>query len=227
MIKSTLLKSLKPVKFLFLKNTNFQKSFTIINNNNYIYNNIYFKQIKFFSTQEANENELNSQKIEKPLKEKNKKEPIPSNQTDLITTQKKKKKKPIKAKVEQVKKEESFQNPESNENITNEQKDKVEDKKIKNDKIVKPPKKDDRETQKQKFRAKIKEIANLKDMYQIKSTKMGAPNPKSFIDFSKIKNSNVTVKLYDQETFQMEAKIKDNLIPVSPKLGPFIVSKIL
>jgi hypothetical protein len=63
----------------------------------------------------------------------------------------------------------------------------------------------------------------ITDLYSIKSKKLGDPNIKKFIDSSKFTNNNAKLRVYSKEDFNKDPFKNSNLIPVSPKLGPFEV----
>lgn len=66
----------------------------------------------------------------------------------------------------------------------------------------------------------------ITDLYSIKSKKLGDPNIKKIIDTSKFTNNNVKLRVYSKEDYNKDPFKNSNLIPVSPKLGPFEVIKI-
>ena len=63
----------------------------------------------------------------------------------------------------------------------------------------------------------------ITDLYSIKSKKLGDPNIKKIIDSSKFTNNNVKLRVYSKEDYNKDPFKNSNLIPVSPKLGPFEV----
>jgi hypothetical protein len=220
MLKNTILKGLTTINSQLLGNTPFRNYFQKTSNKSIFYNNttikntyIYSTAKRFFSTEEAQTN---------------------TDKTDLVLKEKNKNKKTFKTKTEDAKKSEkaeakseSAEKPtaESNENSEGkETKAETENLKSANDKDFSQTKEDKKFIRKVNFKNYIKEAVNLKDMYQIQSSKMGAVNPRKFFDFSKFKYPNVSVKVFDRVTFTADEKLDGkSLTPVSPKLGPFVV----
>lgn len=241
MLKNTLLKGFTTLNTQLFRNTSYKSFFQIISNNTFILNkaNKYAYTKKFFSSQD--QNKANKENTDNNDIDKN-------NKTELVLKEKKKKKSFLKSKSEEVKKTEkaevktekaevktdnaqvnteSVENPtESHQAAESEAKPKKEEiKEEEKKKDYKLNKEEEKNIKKMEYRAKIKEAINLKDMYQIKSSKMGAVNPRKFFDFSKIKHNNVSVKIFDRATFLADEKFDNkNLTPISPKLGPYIVS---
>ena len=221
MLKSAFQKNSNLFSLQFFKISNLKNFYqnNIINNNK---NNFFFLQKRNFTI----DNNINNPETEEffkkydSLKTENK-------STSIVTREKKHKKKIIKTKSEgQIKYEEPITEEQIKTPIT-EEKEKIkfeEEKKI--EKPEKISKEDELLLKKQAFKNKIKETFNLKDMYKITSTKMGSPNVRKFIDFSKLKHPNVVVKIWDRDTFQKDEEIKTDFTPISPKLGPFIVINI-
>ena len=225
MLKYTLLKGITTINSRIFKNSSFKNYSKIISNYiNISYNkNFYFCGKKLLSTQEENKPNL-----DKTNNHEN------SNKTDLVLKEKKKKQKTLKSKSEEGKKiekaeaqSETAEKPteKSQENADGEAKSETETFKSEKEKEYKITKEEQRQLKKQNFKNIIKESVNLKDMYQIKSSKMGAVNPRLFFDFTKFKYPNVSVKVFDRATFTADEKLEGkSLTPISPKLGPFIVS---
>lgn len=229
MLKNTLLKGLTTINSQLLRNTPFRNFFKKTSNKSIFYNNTIIKNTniyptakRFFSNEEAHNTNTQNNNTDK---------------TDLVLKEKKKKKKTLKLKTEEAKKSEKAEaRSESAEKATAESNEKAEGEepivekenlKSSKDQDFTQTKEDKNFIRKVNFKNYIKEAVNLKDMYQIQSSKMGAVNPRKFLDFSKFKYPNVSVKVFDRVTFTADEKFDSkSLTPVSPKLGPFVVSSL-
>jgi len=227
MQKNTLLKKLTTINSQLFRNTSFRNYFQIISNKTiFSYKNMNIKMFltdkRFFSTQEANiskNNAFNDENL---------------NKTDLVIKEKKKKNKNFKSKTEEGKSRDKAEakidtaeksTVDTHENVEGQSKAETENVKIEKENVYIYSKEEQQNIKKIAFKNKIKEAINLKDMYQIQSSKMGAVNPRKFFDFTKFRYPNVSVKVYDKATFTADEKHDGkNLTPVSPKLGPYIVS---
>lgn len=211
----------------------------ILNDNSNFNNKLNFISYKCFSTQDSNNNPINEDNVKKDNLnnnefQNNKEENVPLEQTDLILKAKKKKKRSVRVKSEEGKKSNSDKNLNENQsdNLQSEKKEKEDVNKNNNNnnntnQTIKLSKEEKKQIQKQNYKSKIKEQTNLKDMYEIKSSKMGPINPREFFNFTKFKYPNVSVKIYDRSTFIADEKLdKEFLTPISPKLGPFIVKSL-
>jgi hypothetical protein len=65
----------------------------------------------------------------------------------------------------------------------------------------------------------------IRDIYDIKYKKMGAPDINKLIDKSKFVNKNVKLSVYSHEEYEKNPLADQNLIPVSAKIGPFEVRR--
>lgn len=65
---------------------------------------------------------------------------------------------------------------------------------------------------------------NIKDVYTIKSKKMGPPDINKIIDRSKITHPGVKLSNFDPKTFSNNEFENKNPIPISPRLGPYEVN---
>jgi hypothetical protein len=147
------------------------------------------------------------------------KEEINNIKKDEITNNEvKEKEKEKKENIKIKESKESFdkeKNKENFEEIKEEAKEKI--------KESKPSKKEIMELRKEQIKKELKSRPNLKEIYEIKSRKMGEPDVRKFIDFSKLKHSNLSTQIFDRESFLLDEK-NIQLTPISPKLGPFIVN---
>jgi len=252
MLKCTLLKGLNTINFSLLQKNNLKTFFRLIsikrNLINYNKNLCFFKK-QFFSTQELKNANTNTKgNIENSETCFKSEEPriiidtTASSQTDLVVKEKKKKKKIIKSKIEESKKNENYseilnseksanQTQNISNNLTNEliqEQENLDNLSINKNLDRKINKEEKSHLKKQAYRNKIKEEINLKDLYRIQSSKMGPANARKFFDFSKFKYPNVTIGIYDKIKFSADEKHKyENLVPISPKLGPYIVYSFL
>lgn len=230
MLKSTLVKGLTTLNSQLFRNSSLKNYFQITSNkaifsNNRNNLNIFLTGKRFFSTQEANNN---------PNTDSNSTDNGKTNKTDLVLKEKKKKKKSLKSKTEEGKRSEKAEaknetadkpTAESQENAEGEANAETENVRTEKEKVFKYSKEEQKQIKKQAYKTRVKEAINLKDMYQIRSSKLGAVNPRQFFDFTKFKYPNVSVKVFDRATFTADEKLDSkSLTPVSPKLGPYVVS---